>query len=60
MRGINVLGIPALAIPCGFTRDGLPIGLQLLAAAYQEDLLFRIGAALEDGTRLNLAAHLVG
>ncbi len=60
VRGINVLGIPALVIPCGFSRDSLPIGLQLVAAAYQEDMLLRIGAAIEDATGLNLAAHLVG
>lgn len=48
MRGINVLGIPALALPCGFTKSGLPIGLQILAAPRQEDKLLRIGAAMED------------
>ena len=47
-RAINTLGIPALSIPCGFTRDHLPIGLQILAAPNQEDTLFRVGAALED------------
>lgn len=55
MRGINVLGIPALAIPCGFTKDSLPIGLQILAAPRQEDLLLRVGAALEDA--MNLTAR---
>ena len=47
-RGINVLGVPALAMPCGFTQAGLPIGLQILAAPLQEDRLLRIGAAIED------------
>ena len=48
MRAINVLGIPSLAMPCGFTSAGLPIGLQILAAPRQEDTLLKIGAALED------------
>jgi len=48
MRGINVLGIPALALPCGFSKSGLPIGLQILAAPRQEDKLLKIGAAMED------------
>jgi aspartyl-tRNA(Asn)/glutamyl-tRNA(Gln) amidotransferase subunit A len=48
MRGINALGIPALSLPCGFTKSGLPIGLQILAAPQQEDRLLRIGAAMED------------
>jgi aspartyl-tRNA(Asn)/glutamyl-tRNA(Gln) amidotransferase subunit A len=50
MRAINVLGIPALSIPCGFTKAGLPIGLQILAAPRAEDMLLRVGAAIEDAT----------
>lgn len=52
MRAINVLGIPSLAMPCGFTRAGLPIGLQILAAPRAEDTLLRIGAAIEDALAL--------
>ena len=52
MRGINIVGIPALAIPCGFTKTGLPIGLQLVGDFYREDLLLQVGAALEDATPL--------
>jgi len=48
MRAINVLGIPSLAMPCGFTTNGLPVGLQILAAPRQEDTVLKIGAALED------------
>jgi aspartyl-tRNA(Asn)/glutamyl-tRNA(Gln) amidotransferase subunit A len=50
MRAINVLGIPALSIPCGFTQGGLPIGLQILSAPRTEETLLRIGAAIEDAT----------
>jgi len=50
MRAINVLGIPALSIPCGFTQAGLPIGLQILSGPRTEDTLLRIGAAIEDAT----------
>jgi aspartyl-tRNA(Asn)/glutamyl-tRNA(Gln) amidotransferase subunit A len=50
MRAINVLGIPALSIPCGFTKAGLPIGLQILGAARAEDMILRVGAAIEDAT----------
>jgi aspartyl-tRNA(Asn)/glutamyl-tRNA(Gln) amidotransferase subunit A len=52
MRGINILGIPALVIPAGFTKQGLPIGLQILAGPRQEDTLLRVGAAVEDATDL--------
>ena len=47
-RPFNVLGWPALAMPCGFSRSGMPIGLQLIAPPDGEDTLFRTGAALED------------
>ncbi len=50
MRGINLLGVPALVFPCGFTKAGLPIGLQIVAGSGQEDLLLRVGAAMEDAT----------
>ena len=50
MRGINVLGIPALSIPCGFTKAGLPIGLQILGAPRAEEMILRVGAAIEDAT----------
>jgi aspartyl-tRNA(Asn)/glutamyl-tRNA(Gln) amidotransferase subunit A len=52
MRAINVLGIPALSIPCGSTKAGLPIGLQILGAPRAEDMLLRVGAAIEDATGL--------
>ena len=49
MRGINVLGLPALCLPCGKTAAGLPIGLQIIGRAWEEHVLLRVGAALEDG-----------
>ncbi|HLK63416.1 MAG TPA: amidase [Bryobacteraceae bacterium] len=49
VRGINALGIPALSIPCGLSASGLPIGLQIAGPAFEEALLLRAGAALEDG-----------
>lgn len=47
-RPFNVLGWPALALPCGFSNAGLPIGLQLVGPPRQEDSLLQAGAALED------------
>ena len=38
---------PALSVPAGWSSDGLPIGLQIVARRYRDDLALRIGAALE-------------
>jgi len=48
VRGINVLGYPALSIPCGLNGAGLPVGLQIVGPSFEEALLLRVGAALED------------
>lgn len=53
-RGMNALGLPAISIPCGFSRSGLPIGLQIIAAARQEDLLLHAAAAMEDAMGLSV------
>jgi aspartyl-tRNA(Asn)/glutamyl-tRNA(Gln) amidotransferase subunit A len=47
VRGINVLGFPALSMPCGRTEAGLPIGLQLVAAPWRDGALLSAAAALE-------------
>jgi amidase len=47
----NVLGWPAVAVPAGFTGDGLPLGAQLLGPANSEPLLLSLAAQLEDAER---------
>jgi aspartyl-tRNA(Asn)/glutamyl-tRNA(Gln) amidotransferase subunit A len=46
----NLSGFPAVSVPCGFDRDGLPIGLQLAAGPWQEALLVRVGHAYQQAT----------
>jgi aspartyl-tRNA(Asn)/glutamyl-tRNA(Gln) amidotransferase subunit A len=41
----NLAGIPSLSLPCGFTREGLPVGLQMLANQFQEGALLRLAHA---------------
>ena len=43
----NLSRQPAASVPCGLTRDGLPIGLQLVAGAFREDLVLRASRAVE-------------
>lgn len=44
---INLAGLPAATLPCGFDRDGMPIGLQIIAPWLDEPTIFRIAAAFE-------------
>jgi Asp-tRNA(Asn)/Glu-tRNA(Gln) amidotransferase A subunit family amidase len=46
----NMAGIPALSIPCGFSRDGMPIALQLIAARGRDDIVLALGAAFQRET----------
>jgi aspartyl-tRNA(Asn)/glutamyl-tRNA(Gln) amidotransferase subunit A len=44
---LNLAGLPGLSIPCGFTRDRLPIGMQLIGPVFSEPALFRAGRCYE-------------
>jgi len=50
MRPINVLGLPALALPAGFTPNGLPCGMQMIGRPFAEAFLYRVGAAYQGAT----------
>jgi Asp-tRNA(Asn)/Glu-tRNA(Gln) amidotransferase A subunit family amidase len=45
-----VIGFPAMTVPAGFTADGLPVGLEFMARAFAEPILFRLAYAYEQGT----------
>ncbi|MCD6280505.1 MAG: Asp-tRNA(Asn)/Glu-tRNA(Gln) amidotransferase subunit GatA [Deltaproteobacteria bacterium] len=49
----NLAGLPALSIPCGFTSSGLPVGMQLMAPAFREDLLLGAGMTFQAHTRFH-------
>ena len=46
----NVTGSPAMAVPAGFSKEGLPLGIQIVAAPYNEAAVYRVGAAYEAAT----------
>lgn len=46
----SLASIPGLSLPCGFTKDGLPVGLMLQAAWWQDPLLLRAGCAYQVAT----------
>ena len=47
---INLLGLPAVSLPCGLTSDGLPIGLQLIGRWFDEETVLRAAHAYEQAT----------
>jgi aspartyl-tRNA(Asn)/glutamyl-tRNA(Gln) amidotransferase subunit A len=46
----NLAGLPGISIPCGFTKGGLPIGLHLMAPAFEEEKLLRVARMHEQAT----------
>lgn len=48
----NLAGIPGMSVPGGFTKDGLPVGVQLQGAHFSEETLLKIGFNLEQGVNL--------
>jgi aspartyl-tRNA(Asn)/glutamyl-tRNA(Gln) amidotransferase subunit A len=49
-RPINLWGLPAISLPCGFTVEGLPIGLQIIGPHWREDLVLQLAYAYEQAT----------
>ena len=50
VRAVNLGGWPTLSVPCGFTPDGLPIGLQLMGNRFEEEGLLEVGHAYQQVT----------
>jgi len=46
----NLAGLPGLSLPCGFSREGLPLGLQILGNLFQEEKILRVAYAFEKNT----------
>jgi aspartyl-tRNA(Asn)/glutamyl-tRNA(Gln) amidotransferase subunit A len=53
-RPANLSGLPALSVPCGFSRGGIPVGLQLIGRRRKEGTLFRAAYAYEQATSWHL------
>jgi aspartyl-tRNA(Asn)/glutamyl-tRNA(Gln) amidotransferase subunit A len=45
---VNMAGLPGISVPAGRTSDGLPLGLQLIGRPFDEEMLFRAAAVIED------------
>ena len=49
-RPVNVWGLPAISVPCGFTEAGLPIGLQIIGPHWAEARVLQVACAYEQAT----------
>jgi aspartyl-tRNA(Asn)/glutamyl-tRNA(Gln) amidotransferase subunit A len=49
-RPLNLLGLPTISVPCGFTRSGLPIGMQITGPAHADAMVLRLAHAYEQAT----------
>lgn len=51
----NIAGLPGIALPAGFTKRGLPVGLQILGPRFSEETLFNLGSVYQQKTDWHLA-----
>jgi len=58
-RPFNVLGLPTISVPCGFTNAGLPVGLQIAAAPWREDIVLALAHKYQQATHWHARAPQV-
>jgi aspartyl-tRNA(Asn)/glutamyl-tRNA(Gln) amidotransferase subunit A len=46
----NLAGVPALSLPCGFSSENLPMGLQIVGRPFAEDMVMKVAHAYERNT----------
>ena len=55
---VSVVGYPAISVPAGYSKTGLPIGLQIVARPWEEEKLLSMAYAFEQGTKMRKAPRL--
>ncbi len=56
---VNMAGLPGMSVPAGLSADGLPLGLQLIGKAWDEETLFRVGGVLQEAANFTALPGLV-
>ena len=59
VTAFNLAGFPGLVVPFGFSADGMPVGVQLVARPYDEELLLEVGMRLEEARGVFPAPEMV-
>ena len=57
---VNIAGLPALSAPCGFDRQGLPVGFQLIGRAFDETRLLQAAYAFQRETDFHKQFPVLG
>ncbi|MCC6471636.1 MAG: Asp-tRNA(Asn)/Glu-tRNA(Gln) amidotransferase subunit GatA [Alphaproteobacteria bacterium] len=57
---VNLAGLPGISVPAGLSADGLPLGLQLIGKAFDEETLFRAAQAIEQAAAFKARPAMVG
>jgi aspartyl-tRNA(Asn)/glutamyl-tRNA(Gln) amidotransferase subunit A len=55
----NLAGVPAIAVPVGLSGDGLPLGLQIIGRAFDEETVLRVGEVLENAAQFRHSPSFV-
>jgi aspartyl-tRNA(Asn)/glutamyl-tRNA(Gln) amidotransferase subunit A len=56
----SLAGLPAISVPAGLSQAGLPLGLQVIGRAFDEETVFRAGAAIERAAGFDTRPSRVG
>lgn len=57
---VNLAGVPAISVPCGFSEDNLPIGLQIIGKHFDEKTVYRVAYAYEQATDHHMKRPALG
>jgi aspartyl-tRNA(Asn)/glutamyl-tRNA(Gln) amidotransferase subunit A len=56
---VNLAGLPGLSVPAGLSADGLPLGLQIIGRAFDEETVLRVGGVIESSAGFTAKPSLV-
>ena len=56
---VNLAGLPGISVPAGLSQDGLPLGLQVIGKAFDEETVLRVAAVLEDAAKFDASPAFV-